>query len=49
MKKKKICSEAEIGWATAQLGHDTMELYRHIADLGVQFGWECVTIQSVVS
>ena len=35
-KKLKICSEAETGWVTAQLGHDTMEFYRDIAVLGVQ-------------
>ena len=35
---KKICSEAEIGWATAHLSHDTMELYRDTAVLGAARG-----------
>ena len=35
-KKTEKNAEAETGWATAQLGHDTMELYRDIAVLGVQ-------------
>ena len=34
--KKKNCSEAETGWATAHLSHDTMELYCDTSVLGAQ-------------
>ena len=40
VKKKTVLAT---GWATAQLGHDTMELYRDIAVLGARPGWGTVS------
>ena len=37
-KKKKKKVQKRNGWATAQLCHDTMELYRDTAVMGVQLG-----------